>query len=82
MQPQLQFLGQFLDQFGASDGLNFASPRPLNALKWISPPARRGKKDIRVKNGCEGHGYFSCSKSFTNASRSSSDRRSQFTGFP
>ena len=49
MQPQFQFLSQFLDQFGASDGLDFASPRPLDALKWISPPARCGKKDVCVK---------------------------------
>ncbi len=33
--------------------------RPLEALKGISPPARRRKQDVGVKNGRKRQGYFS-----------------------
>ena len=76
-QLQFQFLGQFLHQLRAGHRLNFTGPRPLDTLEWISPPGGRGEKNVRIENGSNGHGYLSCSKASTKASRASSDMRSQ-----
>ncbi|SPE22101.1 hypothetical protein SBA2_10041 [Acidobacteriia bacterium SbA2] len=77
MEAGPQLLRQFLHQFRASEDRELAGPRPLDALKGISPPARRGKQDVGVENGSKRQGYFSCSKASTKDSRSSSDKRSQ-----
>src|ERR1019366_4633735 len=64
-------------QFRASEDRERAGARPLDALKGVSPPARRGKQDVGVENGSKRKGYFSCSKTLTKDSCSSSDKRSQ-----
>jgi len=73
-QKRLPIRGQKNSQYSQ---WSICRPRQFDTLKRISPPAGCRKKDIRVEDGCDGHGYFSCSRSFTNVSRSSSDRRSQ-----
>src|SRR5581483_5121075 len=50
-------LSQTLQEFNGTEDLDAA-------LKWISPPACCRKEDVRVKNGGDDHGYFSCSKLF------------------
>jgi hypothetical protein len=51
-----QFLRQLIHEFRARYRRNLSGPRPLDALKWPSPPAGGGKQYIGIKDNRQRHG--------------------------
>src|SRR6266571_3362986 len=54
MEAGSQLLRQFLHQFRASEDRELAGARPRDALKGISPPARRGNRMLVSKTAASG----------------------------